>query len=109
MYQLKRAAAQSDRIKEGISINSGILALGNVISALGDPSRAKSHTASYVSCRDSKPARLLQDSLGGNAHTLVISCVGPTEWNAAETTNTLKCANRESGRRKWAGRGLGWR
>lgn len=92
--QLKRTAAQGERIKEGISINSGLLALGNVISALGDPSRAKSHTASYVPYRDSKLTRLLQDSLGGNAHTLMIACVSPTEWNAAETVNTLKYANR---------------
>ena len=94
MCQLKRTAAQGKRIKEGISINSGLLAPGNVISALGDPSRVKSHTASYVPYRDSKLTRLLQDSLGGNAHTLMIACVSPTEWNAAETVNTLKYANR---------------
>jgi hypothetical protein len=71
-----------------------LLALGNVISALGDPSRAKSNTASYVPYRDSKLTRLLQDSLGGNAHTLMIACISPAEWNAAETINTLKYANR---------------
>jgi hypothetical protein len=92
--QLKRTAAAGERIKEGISINSGLLALGNVISALGDPSRAKSHTASHVPYRDSKLTRLLQDSLGGNAHTLMIACVSPAEWNVGETVNTLKYANR---------------
>ncbi|KAJ2927744.1 hypothetical protein H1R20_g9347, partial [Candolleomyces eurysporus] len=92
--RLKRTAAQGERIKEGISINSGLLALGNVISALGDPARAKSNTASYVPYRDSKLTRLLQDSLGGNAHTLMIACVSPAEWNAGETLNTLKYANR---------------
>lgn len=86
--------AAGERIKEGISINSGLLALGNVISALGDPSRAKSHTATHVPYRDSKLTRLLQDSLGGNAHTLMIACVSPAEWNTAETVNTLKYANR---------------
>ncbi|KAG2146886.1 kinesin-domain-containing protein [Suillus bovinus] len=92
--RLKRTAAAGERIKEGISINSGLLALGNVISALGDPSRAKSHTNSHVPYRDSKLTRLLQDSLGGNAHTLMIACVSPTEWNVGETVNTLKYANR---------------
>lgn len=91
---MKRTAAAGERIKEGISINSGLLALGNVISALGDPARAKSNTASYVPYRDSKLTRLLQDSLGGNAHTLMIACVSPAEWNANETINTLKYANR---------------
>lgn len=86
--------AAGERIKEGISINSGLLALGNVISALGDPSRAKSHTATHIPYRDSKLTRLLQDSLGGNAHTLMIACVSPAEWNTAETVNTLKYANR---------------
>lgn len=92
--QLKRTAAAGERIKEGISINSGLLALGNVISALGDPARAKSNTATHIPYRDSKLTRLLQDSLGGNAHTLMIACVSPAEWNAAETINTLKYANR---------------
>ncbi|KAG6862051.1 hypothetical protein C0995_007181 [Termitomyces sp. Mi166 len=92
--RLKRTAAAGERIREGISINSGLLALGNVISALGDPSRSKSHTASHIPYRDSKLTRLLQDSLGGNAHTLMIACVSPAEWNANETLNTLKYANR---------------
>jgi len=94
---LKRTAAAGDRVKEGISINSGLLALGNVISALGDPSRAKAlgHSgAIHVPYRDSKLTRLLQDSLGGNAHTLMIACVAPSEWNHGETVNTLKYANR---------------
>ncbi|KAL0946833.1 hypothetical protein HGRIS_013002 [Hohenbuehelia grisea] len=92
--RLKRTAAAGERIKEGISINSGLLALGNVISALGDPSRAKSHTATHIPYRDSKLTRLLQDSLGGNAHTLMIACASPAEWNVGETVNTLKYANR---------------
>ncbi|EKM55284.1 uncharacterized protein PHACADRAFT_184096 [Phanerochaete carnosa HHB-10118-sp] len=92
--RLKRTAAAGERVKEGISINSGLLALGNVISALGDPAKAKTHTASYIPYRDSKLTRLLQDSLGGNAHTLMIACVSPAEWNANETVNTLKYANR---------------
>ena len=67
--RLKRTGATGDRAKEGISINCGLLALGNVISALGDTSRRVTH----VPYRDSKLTRLLQDSLGGNSryeHTL---------------------------------------
>ncbi|KAG9128525.1 hypothetical protein FRC07_005892 [Ceratobasidium sp. 392] len=79
----------------GISINGGLLALGNVISALGDPSKSRTLGAHvHVPYRDSKLTRLLQDSLGGNAHTLMIACVSPAEYNAAETINTLKYANR---------------
>ncbi|KAI8872290.1 kinesin-domain-containing protein, partial [Ramicandelaber brevisporus] len=88
--RLKRTQAVGERAREGISINAGLLALGNVISALGDPSRKASH----VPYRDSKLTRLLQDSLGGNAQTLMIACVSPVEANVVETLNTLKYANR---------------
>ena len=79
-----------DRLQEGISINAGLSALGNVISALGDPSKKATH----VPYRDSKLTRLLQDSLGGNARTMMVACVSPVELNLAETLNTLRYANR---------------
>ncbi|KAJ1968207.1 hypothetical protein IWQ62_001381 [Dispira parvispora] len=88
--RIKRTNAVGDRVKEGISINSGLLALGNVISALGDESRKASH----IPYRDSKLTRLLQDSLGGNSQTLMLACVSPSESNILETINTLKYANR---------------
>ncbi|CAG8619378.1 12174_t:CDS:2, partial [Gigaspora rosea] len=90
--RLKRTSATGDRVKEGISINSGLLALGNVISALGDPAKAKN--TMHIPYRDSKLTRLLQDSLGGNAKTLMIACVSPVEYNINETISTLKYANR---------------
>ncbi|RIB19736.1 P-loop containing nucleoside triphosphate hydrolase protein [Gigaspora rosea] len=90
--RLKKTGTVGDRVKEGISINSGLLALGNVISALGDISKAKQIT--HIPYRDSKLTRLLQDSLGGNAQTLMIACVSGAEYNLDETVNTLKYANR---------------
>ena len=66
------------------------LALGNVISALGDEKRKVSH----VPYRDSKLTRLLQDSLGGNSQTLMVACVSPADRDFMETLNTLKYANR---------------
>ncbi|XP_056429627.1 kinesin-like protein KIF21A isoform X8 [Hyla sarda] len=88
--RLKRTGATGDRAKEGISINCGLLALGNVISALGD----KSKKATHVPYRDSKLTRLLQDSLGGNSQTVMIACVSPSDRDFMETLNTLKYANR---------------
>lgn len=88
--RLKRTNAIGDRAKEGISINSGLLALGNVISALGDEKKKQSH----VPYRNSKLTRLLQDSLGGNSQTLMLACVSPADSNANETLSTLKYANR---------------
>ncbi|XP_051917171.1 kinesin-like protein KIF21A isoform X8 [Hippocampus zosterae] len=88
--RLKRTGATGDRAKEGISINCGLLALGNVISALGD----RSKRASHVPYRDSKLTRLLQDSLGGNSQTVMIACISPSDRDFMETLNTLKYANR---------------
>ncbi|XP_035857896.1 kinesin-like protein KIF21B isoform X8 [Sander lucioperca] len=88
--RLKRTGATGERAREGISINCGLLALGNVISALGDQSKKGGH----VPYRDSKLTRLLQDSLGGNSHTLMIACISPSDRDFMETLNTLKYANR---------------
>ncbi len=50
------AGAAGKQLKESVGINAGLLALGNVISALGDPKKRPSH----VPYRDSKLTRLLQ-------------------------------------------------
>ncbi|KAJ3367185.1 Kinesin-like protein kif21a [Allomyces arbusculus] len=91
--RLKKTHAAGARAKEGISINAGLLALGNVISALGDEARLEKGVG-HVPYRDSKLTRLLQDSLGGNAQTLMLACVSPADSNFQETLNTLKYANR---------------
>ncbi|GAA0153821.1 microtubule binding motor protein [Lithospermum erythrorhizon] len=88
----KRTGADGMRLREGIHINKGLLALGNVISALGDERKRKE--GGHVPYRDSKLTRLLQDSLGGNSKTVMIACVSPADTNAEETLNTLKYANR---------------
>ncbi|KAJ0085394.1 hypothetical protein Patl1_08660 [Pistacia atlantica] len=75
----KRTGADAMRLKEGIHINKGLLALGNVISALGDEKKRKEGG---------------HDSLGGNSKTVMIACVSPADTNAEETLNTLKYANR---------------
>uniref|UniRef100_A0A8I5UFW6 Kinesin family member 27 n=1 Tax=Pongo abelii TaxID=9601 RepID=A0A8I5UFW6_PONAB len=79
-----------ERFKESIQINSGLLALGNVISALGDPRRK----SSYIPYRDAKITRLLKDALGGSAKTVMITCVSPSSSNFDESLNSLKYANR---------------
>ncbi|BBH05966.1 P-loop containing nucleoside triphosphate hydrolases superfamily protein [Prunus dulcis] len=88
----KRTGSDGLRLKEGIHINKGLLALGNVISALGDEKKRKEGV--HVPYRDSKLTRLLQDSLGGNSKTVMIACISPADINAEESLNTLKYANR---------------
>ncbi|XP_054666513.1 kinesin-like protein KIF27 isoform X2 [Grus americana] len=79
-----------ERFKESIQINSGLLALGNVISALGDPKRKSVH----IPYRDAKITRILKDSLGGNAKTVMIACISPSSSDFDESLNSLKYANR---------------
>uniref|UniRef100_A0A8C5I8T6 Kinesin motor domain-containing protein n=1 Tax=Gouania willdenowi TaxID=441366 RepID=A0A8C5I8T6_GOUWI len=79
-----------ERLKESIQINTGLLALGNVIGALGDPKRKGSH----IPYRDSKITRILKDSLGGNSKTLMIACISPSSSDFDESLNTLNYATR---------------
>uniref|UniRef100_A0A8C6MNA1 Kinesin family member 7 n=1 Tax=Moschus moschiferus TaxID=68415 RepID=A0A8C6MNA1_MOSMO len=85
-----KTGSTGERLKESIQINSSLLALGNVISALGEPQRRGSH----IPYRDSKITRILKDSLGGNAKTMMIACVSPSSSDFDETLNTLNYASR---------------
>ena len=75
-------------LKEAANINSGLLVLGNVIVALS--AEVDSKKKGHIPYRDSKLTRLLQDSLGGNSLTVLISCISPSESDFEETNNTLK-------------------
>jgi len=111
--RMKKTGAEGERAREGIKINEGLLALGNVINALADEERLqhnhnnengksggnnKSGAAGlrkvHVPYRQSKLTRLLQDALGGNSQTLFLACVSPSDTNASETLSTLHYANR---------------
>ena len=85
-----RTKNQGERFKESVSINSGLLALGNVISVLADPKKK----AQYVPYRDSKLTRLLKDSLGGNSKTVMVACLSPVLFDLDENLNTVKYATR---------------
>ena len=86
--RIAKTGATGDRLKEATKINLSLSTLCHVISALTDPK------ATYVPYRDSKLTRLLQDSLGGNTKTLMISNVGPADYNYDETLNTIRYASR---------------
>lgn len=88
--RILRTGNTGERLKESIQINSGLLALGNVIGALGDPKRKGSH----IPYRDSKITRILKDSLGGNSKTLMIACISPSSSDFDESLNTLNYAMR---------------
>jgi len=92
--RMKKTGAEGERAREGIKINEGLLALGNVINALADEDRLARGEKVHVPYRQSKLTRLLQDALGGNSQTLFLACVSPSDTNASETLSTLQYANR---------------
>ena len=83
-----KTGATGDRLKEATKINLSLAALGNVISALVDGK------STHIPYRDSKLTRLLQNSLGGNAKTVMCANCGPADYNYDETISTLRYANR---------------
>lgn len=57
--RVKRTQAEGNRLREGISINAGLLALSNVINALTTDEKSDS-AISHIPYRDSKLTRILQ-------------------------------------------------
>ncbi|OZC06134.1 kinesin motor domain protein [Onchocerca flexuosa] len=99
----KRSGGDGDRLKESGKINTSLLALQKVINQLSE----KGH--GHVNFRDSKLTRLLKNSLGGNARTLIICTASPTE--VTQTLQTLRFAARakkikNKPRKNWNAEGL---
>ncbi|XP_029916643.1 kinesin-like protein KIF27 isoform X2 [Myripristis murdjan] len=83
------------RLKESVYINTGLLALSNVIRALSDSGRSRrgnNSNITHIPYRNAKITRLLRDSLGGTAHTLMVACVSPSHHSLTETLNVLQFA-----------------
>jgi len=81
----------SEHVAEMNNINLSLTTLGMCISSLAKKSMGKD---AHVPYRDSKLTRLLQDSLGGNAKTVLIATISPSRSNADESISTLKFADR---------------
>ncbi|KAM7391576.1 hypothetical protein PAMP_022257 [Pampus punctatissimus] len=77
-----KTGAKDHQLKEANSINKSLSALGDVISAL-------SAELPHVPYRNSKLTQVMQDSLGGNAKTLMIVNISPSECNLDETLTSL--------------------
>ncbi|GBM01954.1 Kinesin-like protein KIF3A [Araneus ventricosus] len=83
-----KTGSSGQRLIEATKINLSLSTLGNVISALVDGK------STHIPYRNSKLTRLLQDSLGGNAKTLMCANIGPAGYNYDESLSTLRYANR---------------
>eukprot|EP00760_Papus_ankaliazontas_P004670 PhM_4_TR12018/c0_g1_i1/m.105237/K10395/KIF4_21_27; kinesin family member 4/21/27 len=87
----KKTGNAGDQLKESIAINTGLFCLGNVIAALGG--NRDRRVGDHVPYRDSLLTRLLQNSLGGDARTVMIACCSPAAFNREETLGTLRYAS----------------
>ncbi|CAL9093900.1 unnamed protein product [Musa textilis] len=85
--RVNKSEVKGDRLKEAQHINKSLAALGDVISALAQKS-------SHIPYRNSKLTQLLQDSLGGQAKTLMFVHISPEADAISETLSTLKFAER---------------
>jgi hypothetical protein len=86
--RVSKTGAAKERLQEALAINKSLSALGNVISALGDSKKK------HIPYRDNKLTMLMEDSLGGNAKTLMFVNVSPADYNADETNTSLGYAKR---------------
>ena len=82
-----KTGATKERLKEAMSINKSLSALGDVISALSKGDK-------FIPYRNNKLTQLLSDGLGGNAKTLMFVNASPADYNSEETTNSLVYASR---------------
>lgn len=110
--QVSKTGAEGAVLDEAKNINKSLSALGNVIAALAESNVRADVTSSSLFCcshdviivtilcswrlqqkhipyRDSKLTRILQESLGGNARTVIVICSSPASYNEAETKSTL--------------------
>ena len=85
----KITGAKGKQLEESKKINKSLSALGNVINAL-----TELKGANHIPYRDSKLTRLLEDSLGGNCKTTMITMISPCQDFINETLSSLSFARR---------------
>nr|XP_003225040.2 PREDICTED: kinesin-like protein KIF22 [Anolis carolinensis] len=81
----RRTGNKGLRLKESGAINTSLFVLSKVVDAL-------SQGLPRIPYRDSKLTRLLQDSLGGSAHSVIIANIAPEKKYYFDTLTSLNFA-----------------
>ncbi|KAK7487890.1 hypothetical protein BaRGS_00020791 [Batillaria attramentaria] len=83
----RRTGNQGIRLKESGAINKSLFVLGEVVDAINN-------NLPRIPYRNSKLTRLLQDSIGGSCHSVMITNVAPEESYYYDTYCTLNFASK---------------
>ena len=96
---VRKTDASGKRLDEAKHINKSLSALGKVIYALSSTGTSgntsvNTKAPSHIPYRDSKLTRLLQDSLGGNAKTVLLLAISAASVHVQESIATLRFGER---------------
>ncbi|CAE8713916.1 unnamed protein product [Polarella glacialis] len=86
--RLAKSLSEGRRFQEAVIINTSLSALGKVVLALA------SDKGRHIPYRDSKLTRILQNSLGGNSFTTMLTTIDPSVKNYEESLSSLFFADR---------------
>ena len=81
--------ANTDRLRSLCKINSDRSAFTNVVSVLADNATKYTHKPRVVPYKRSPLTLFLKDSLGGNAKTLVMCMISPSDTDFDDSMSTL--------------------
>lgn len=80
--------SKNDRIKESKSINKSLFFLTQIINM-----KSTMKSESFIPYRNSPLTKILKNSIGGNAKTVIILCLHPSLLNLEQTLGTLRFGN----------------
>ena len=84
-----KTEASGQTLEEAKKINQSLSCLGNVINALTENKKG-----GFIPYRESKLTRILQESLGGNSLTCLVTTCSLSAYNDRETLSTMRFGNR---------------
>ena len=92
--RINKSKVEGQQKEEAIAINESLSCLGNVISVLSSEEYAKKKGDVFVPYRENILTKVMQDSLGGDAKTLMFVNCSPAKYNLSETFTSLTYASR---------------